>query len=631
LQAVSVLNERVTQIGRVNTDIANWLAERRKVEEAYVLGLRRLARNPAPGNQADLGVFAAPWQQIVKAVEAIATAHQLFSARIDKDVEQPLRNYATKNRDMQSMSTMQGNLGAMAKELDEARQKAEKLDKKGGKANSVKVDKASQQVEHAEQQWDSQAPFIFEKLQELDESRINHLRGVLTQYETHESDEVELIRSTAESCLTSLLEVDTATEINNFARAAAQGKPRMEPRRRTPSSATTLTAQREQTPVAEDHEEPAMQPTPEKTSGLKRLGTMLGRRRQSVQGNFMRAPSPTKGNYSSLGRGLGSRDGRPSPSPRASSGNLRESTSRADNRLSVLPELPPPTTEHVEETGAATSRGVTNGEFTGFRPGSLLNPHPAPPTTSGSENVNGIGTISETTEYQPPPGPPPSQLQENAVPSAHRDSEGFSVPSASNDPIAQAMREAADATNEGHLPGFKVDIKNEPIREEDSADAQAALSNVANTLRSVGIPTPSRKAGTVRGRRDVRNTIFIPNPADVSESRDENVAPLSPEQSFSNSKSPVLAHLEHSTSDAQSIRSQRSLTGAPLVRHPDMHQPGLNASIVETVNASFEDGRVVSGTVVGEVALAYGHSDALSLSSFRMYPSDYYVRDANSE
>lgn len=35
-------------------------------------------------------------------------------------------------------------------------------------------------------------------------------------------------------------------------------------------------------------------------------------------------------------------------------------------------------------------------------------------------------------------------------------------------------------------PHFKLDIRSEPIQEEDS-DAKSALSNVANTLRAVSI------------------------------------------------------------------------------------------------------------------------------------------------
>lgn len=41
------------------------------------------------------------------------------------------------------------------------------------------------------------------------------------------------------------------------------------------------------------------------------------------------------------------------------------------------------------------------------------------------------------------------------------------------------------------------------------------------------------------------------------------------------------------------------------VTHPDLHEPGLNASIVETVSAWFSDGAATKSFVVGELALAY--------------------------
>lgn len=337
---------------------------------------------------------------------------------------------------------------------------------------------------------------------------------------------------------------------------------------------------------------------------------MLGRRRQSVHGSYGRAPSPTKDSYSPFGNAPGSREGRPGPSPRASSTNLRESSSRGDNRLSVLPEAPasPP-----KPTAPTLSRDAMNGEFTGFKPGSLLNPDTIPSMSPTSENVNGHASraFTDLSDVQPPPGPPPSHLKNNAAPVAERDSEGYTVPSAVHDPISMAQLEAA---SESDQPQFKLDIKNEPIREED-ADAQAALSNVANTLRSSTLTTPSRKAGTLRGRRDVRNTMYIPAP-EISESRSlENNTPFTPEASFGSSRSAALAHLEHSTSDTQSIRSGRSLASNPMIKHPDMHQPGLNSSIVETVSVFFENGEIKTGAVIGEVAFVYGHVDSAPLSS----------------
>jgi hypothetical protein len=64
-------------------------------------------------------------------------------------------------------------------------------------------------------------------------------------------------------------------------------------------------------------------------------------------------------------------------------------------------------------------------------------------------------------------------------------------------------------------------------------------------------------------------------------------------------------------SDTQSIRSGRSLSSSAsaTVKHPDLHEPGLNASLVETVSAWFEQGNVTKAMVIGQVALAYNPID----------------------
>lgn len=64
-------------------------------------------------------------------------------------------------------------------------------------------------------------------------------------------------------------------------------------------------------------------------------------------------------------------------------------------------------------------------------------------------------------------------------------------------------------------------------------------------------------------------------------------------------------------SDTQSIRSGRSLSSSAsaTVKHPDLHEPGLNASLVETVSAWFEQGNVTKAMVIGQVALAFNPVD----------------------
>ena len=63
--------------------------------------------------------------------------------------------------------------------------------------------------------------------------------------------------------------------------------------------------------------------------------------------------------------------------------------------------------------------------------------------------------------------------------------------------------------------------------------------------------------------------------------------------------------------DAGSIRSGRSLSSvnSGTNKHAEMNNPGLNASIVETVSAWFENGSATRTVVIGEVALAHNASD----------------------
>ena len=166
-------------------------------------------------------------------MESMAESHAILAQKIESDVEQPLRDYQSKNREMQGISTIQGNLAAMAKELEEAQKKSEKLQAKGGKADTKKVSSAISGVQDSTQQWESQAPFVFEQLQALDESRVNHLRDCLTQLQTHEVDQLERNRVTAESTLNVLLNVSTVDEVSSFVARMTEGPPTMRPRRQS--------------------------------------------------------------------------------------------------------------------------------------------------------------------------------------------------------------------------------------------------------------------------------------------------------------------------------------------------------------------------------------------------------------
>lgn len=176
-----------------------------------------------------------PWKRIVNATETLAESHEVLAQKIEVDVERPLREYSSKNRELSSMQGVQNDLSTLAKNLDNSQRKVDKAKEKGPKAVE-RLSSALAATEEINQQWNSRAPFAFEQLQAADEGRLNHLRDVLTQLETHEVDQVERCRQAAESCLNVLLNVETADEVKTFAAKINGGRPVTTGRERPPTA-----------------------------------------------------------------------------------------------------------------------------------------------------------------------------------------------------------------------------------------------------------------------------------------------------------------------------------------------------------------------------------------------------------
>lgn len=343
---------------------------------------------------------------------------------------------------------------------------------------------------------------------------------------------------------------------------------------------------------------------------------MLGRRRQSIHGGFGQIGSPPK-SLGAFSRGLSSSHSQ-TLSPRGSSYNLADSQHRLPSVVES-PTTEPRRDSAAENEPARKSHEGTNGVVAG---GSSKESQPA--QSSGLLN----GTAEDI--FDAPAAAPTSQQQSNEQPS--KDADGFTIPPTMDDPISLAQREAA-AEEGDHM--FKLNIQNEPIAEEDQDAKQAALSNVANAL-TMGMP--SRRAGTVRGRRDVRNTVYMPS-LPTHEIPSENPFPPSPSLPTSATMpkptpSATFASETSHASDTQSIRSGTSFggtssySGVVRLKHPDMHGPGygpgLHSSIIETVSAVFQDGEPNSVKVTGEIALSHV-PDPNSPFTGKHYNTDHYL------
>ncbi|EXJ82378.1 hypothetical protein A1O3_06191 [Capronia epimyces CBS 606.96] len=612
-QAITLLNDRVSIISKINNDIADWLQERRKVEEAYVAGLRKLARRPQQDGAAALGIFQTPWQRIVSGTENLAASHETLAAKIESDVEKPLRSFGSRNKEMQALVSTQGNLNAIAKELIHAQKRAAK----GGR----RTDTASSAVEDASRQWESQAPYVFEQLQALDETRINHLRDVLTQFQTHEVDAIEKNRLSAESCLNALLNLETADEIKAFAtRNDRESSSTMRRRSSAATSARPPSSQIRSPPTpppprhADDRHSqrsnssnhsivPDTTPHKEKhrLGGLKRLGTVMGRRKSVVP-----------------------------PIPPQSTEEKRRTRSFAPFRRGNSSR----SFQDLEETGEDLAPSISRGErpassISHDRRGDLPIRHELPihaepesliPTPNGVEPSQAhLESNAEVPPSQPAlldaGGSPWTQVPPSQSSSVQQ-------------PSSPTPRSPIQTQPDSSVPHIAVDdsarnfkIRDEPIQEDES-EAQLAMNNMANQLRTQAQNSGlNRVQGSVRGRRDVRNTIYVPSHTDTFGTPSSAPragppvsippGPGSPDNVLASpiqrAPAPAILHEEHGVgSDTTSIHSSQSLVGPS--QHVDVHEPGLNASVVETVHSWFTEAGISKSFVLGEVAFAYNAS-----------------------
>lgn len=182
------------------------------------------------------------------------------------------------------------------------------------------------------------------------------------------------------------------------------------------------------------------------------------------------------------------------------------------------------------------------------------------------------------------------------------DNEGFSVPPPDRGDAPwerQGTRDLMDDDDEEQLRDSSARVESPaeaapgprfsnlalapaPITESE-ADRAAALAKMQSTLLSG--PQAPRRASTMRGRRDVRNTMFG-----------------------------ALDKVDDEASLGDVMRSQRAAAGTEMVASPisvagnpfETSSPagaGLRASFVETINAVIKDGAVQRAVITGEVKL----------------------------
>jgi hypothetical protein len=101
--------------------------------------------------------------------------------------------------------------------------------------------------------------------------------------------------------------------------------------------------------------------------------------------------------------------------------------------------------------------------------------------------------------------------------------------------------------------------------------------------------------------------MFFPNPPELTPDLTGS-PPLTPLRMTQRSAGAI----SEESSDTHSIKSARSVTSLAVaaIKHPDLTEPGLSASLVESVSMSFEAGQLTKTLVTGEIALAYNPQES---------------------
>lgn len=435
-------------------------------------------------------ILSAPWTSLVDGVATLANSHHTLAQKIEADVETPLRDFHSTNKEVTTMATIQGALLSISRDIDHAQKRADKLHDKGTRALNDKVANASSDLDNARAQWDSQAPYVFENLQAIDETRMTLLRDVLTQFQTHETDQIERDRLAVEHSLNTLVTVETVDEIKTFALRTLSTRPSTADRQRgraslVGNSPTTLnfsssvntahTASPSMDDRASQADTVPELPTSkvDKPRGFRRLGTVLSRRRQS------KMPAGAE----KIADMAGSPERRTGDRRSMMPGNSTFSsfTNRMAGRSRDALTLDPPQ-EDGNERPRSPLRTMSSTTDTFDQPNSSL---------ETATPVNNKVSTPNTLESKALPKTP-SQIaprQELPATSTNAPQLDASMPSSTLvDSITMAEREAASEPNPNQL---QVNIGDAPVVRDDG-DA-SALFNVANTLKMVRALPPRNR------------------------------------------------------------------------------------------------------------------------------------------
>lgn len=493
-----------------------------------------------------------PWKRTIENVNVLATNHSKYATKIAQDLIGPLSTY-DRTPENGNMGMLERNLTAVAKDMHTADTKLQKAESSKSKNRSSKQSDAQEEMRKIRSKWDSESPNGFERLQQVDESRVAFLRDALVRYETSSMDLYTSQIKQSETTIAALLEVSPTDEPMDFV---------------TKKLSTHTSASR---------------PGP----GLSRTVS------QGDSGSIRSSGGAASSLKSKFGTLL---KGRRATSPTKRQSITQSGASNSQLARSTLPET---IEEPVAEAASSTLPRETNGRaqsasfsFTQDSPvqqQTIPEVLPTPVQESNLFDHNETSNIGNTTRHIE------VESRHDGAPTSPHVQQAFRGVSIHDSAISAANPDEDDAA---------ID------RVSSTLKAQPTISRRARGRRDVRntVYGGSATEGTTDPQMIARDILGSPLPQAETSSPFAVLDQQAP-TAFAN-----RSHLldRQSTASAfshdgnESIRSGRSSVSKSLNRHPEPTADGLHLSVIETVSAHLsQDGASSNFTVTGEAAMSY--------------------------
>lgn len=548
-----MLRTRLTSAETLNTDVANWLRDRARIETSYAAELEKLGNRQVPNLSESLSVV---WDSLLQSTRDISNASSTLASKIFVDVEQPMRTF-NKGHQWMEIKPLCDELDSQAQLLQSHQDKVDKLLRKPSRQNQ-EFEIAQHSLTEVQLQWESRASSLINQIEGIDGSRLELLKSTLITLGTMQTDHCTKAGTANEALLNDLFKFEPTKDLEDFAAKVSNGDIRPPPRLMQMRNGSTSDASAMGRSTTGESEVVPELPTFVPSSGSKL---------RSKMGSIFRS-------------------------------------SKKKNKQPAQPEVYAMT----GESPAMPSTPVTPGPANRGTPGT-----PRTPATPGvSEPVprgRYRGTAVHEDASKRPPPPPPAARKSNgpfvpSVSAASREQFRFDNSFERNlpDTPEESIRSQPLASPvEGELPDkpsrFSIAINQASI--QPSGDDDVALSVVASQLRA----RKTISGRGQRGRRDIQSTLF----QGIGPTGDDNIptataitsdAPLSATGSSTVTLSPI-----QDTTIADSVQYPAIV---PTLNHQPMpNAPGLNATFEKTISAVITDGNVTRAQLVGEIVVGY--------------------------